>query len=250
MKVAVRLAIDRLRRRRETPYDGPWLPSPVEVEEDARPSPSARYEMVESATFAFLLALEALSPTQRAVVVLRDVLDLSAAETATLLDESEVNVRALHHRARTRLAAYDRQRMRPSADIQQRAREVLEAFFGHVVSGDMNAALALLNDGVTLVNDAGGVYHAARNVVRGRDHVYRFYEGLVRKVGLPDDVQVHTFNGLPAVEMFYRSTTARYAPHLTLAAQLDSAGRIEVVYMVLAPRKLHHLAMRREFRRT
>ncbi len=254
MTVAVRLAIDRLRRRRETSYDGPWLPSPVEVDESAalgdaqQDAPSVRYELVESATFAFLLALEALSPTQRAVLVLRDVSGLSAAETALVLEESEDNVRALHHRARSKLATYDEACVRPTAAVQQQAREMLETLFQHLVSGDTQAALGLLADGARLVNDAGGVYHAARKVIVGPDRIVRFYLGLLRKLGLPDELRIRTFNGLPAVEMFYRRlnareghSNARYAPHLVTGVMLSRDGRVETVYSVLAPRKLGHL---------
>jgi RNA polymerase sigma-70 factor (ECF subfamily) len=241
MKVAVRLAIDRLRRRKETPYDGPWLPSPVEQEEPEK-APTARYELVESATFAFLLALEALTPEQRAVVVLRDVMDLSVAEAAQVLDASEANVRTLHHRARGRLAAYDVDRVRPTPAVRERAQKVLETFFGHIVSGDTAAAMALLADGATLVNDAGGVYHAARNVVRGADPIVRFYLGLLKKVGVPDDVRFRVLNGLPAVEMVYSRTVSRYAPRVVLSVELDPQGCISAIYMVLAPRKLERVS--------
>jgi RNA polymerase sigma-70 factor (ECF subfamily) len=295
MKVAVRLAIDRLRRRRETPYDGPWLPSPIEVDgaavggtsqtpnvdgaavggtsqtpnvdgaavggtsqtpnvdgaaasdasvldfEDGSQT-SARYERVESATFAFLLALEALSPMQRGALVLRDVLDLSASETAEMLDTTEANVRALHHRARVKLEAYDKARLRPTAAVRQRARDVLEALFGHLVSGDTKGALALLADGARLVNDAGGVYHAARKIIRGPERIVRFYLGLLKKLGMPDKLEVRILNGMPAVEMFYGHASGRYAPHLVNGVILDSSGRVTTVYGVLAPRKLTHLA--------
>ena len=243
LRVAVRLSIDRLRRRRETPYDGPWLPSPVESE-DAQLAPNARYELVESATIAFLLALEALTPSQRGALVLRDVLDLSAAETALVLEESEENVRALHHRARAKLATYDRDRARPDAALRARAREVLEALFGHLVAGDTKAALGLLADGARLVNDAGGVYHAARRIVRGPDRNVRFYLGLLKKLGLPDELRVRTLNGLPALEMFYAGELARYAPHVVTGIVLDGRGHVETVYSVLAPRKLVHLGPR------
>jgi RNA polymerase sigma-70 factor (ECF subfamily) len=239
MKVAVRLAIDRLRRRRETPYDGPWLPSPVEIDEELM-TPSARYEIVESATFAFLLALEALTPAQRAVVVLRDVLDMSAAEAATALGETEENVRALHHRARTKLAQYDASRVKPDAAAQKRARDVLEALFGHLAQGDTKSALGLLAESARLVNDAGGVYHAARKVVVGPDRIVRFYAGLLRKLGMPSDFRVRMLNGMPAVEMFY-PTIGRYAPHLVTGITLDRAGRVETIYTVLAPAKLNAL---------
>lgn len=242
MKVAVRLSIDRLRRRRETPYDGPWLPSPLDVEENATiASPSARYELVESATFAFLLALEALTPPQRAVVVLRDVLEMSAAEAARTLDETEENVRALHHRARTKLAGYDRARIRPDAAARNRARAVLEALFTHLTMGDTKAALGLLAESARLVNDAGGVFHAARRIVLGPDRIVRFYAGLLRKLGMPSEVRLRSLNGYAAIEMFYPRVEGRYAPHLVTGLVLDASGRADTIYSVLAPRKLTHL---------
>jgi RNA polymerase sigma-70 factor (ECF subfamily) len=82
VRVAVNLGRDVLRRRR-LGYTGPWLPSPVEEEppahepSDGGRSPEARYELLQSASVAFLLILEALSPMQRAVLLLRDVFDYS-----------------------------------------------------------------------------------------------------------------------------------------------------------------------------
>ena len=70
---------------------------------------------------------------------------------------------------------------------------MLEALFGHLVAGDTKAALALLADGARLVNDAGGVFHAARKIVRGPDRIVRFYLGLLKKLGLPDELRVRTF---------------------------------------------------------
>ncbi len=244
-KVATRLSIDRLRRRRATAYPGPWLPSPVDLDAipvlAAAPDDATRYEQVESATFAFLLALEALTPAQRAVLVLRDVLDLSAAETAAATGESEENVRTLHRRARVKLEAYDRERLRPDAALRARAQSVLEALFGHLVSGDTSAALALLADGVRLVNDGGGEFRTARKVVRGPDHVIRFFTGLLRKVGAPDRLQLRTLNGLPAFELGYDHVEPGYAPRLVVGVLLDGHGRAATLYSVLATRKLVHL---------
>jgi RNA polymerase sigma-70 factor (ECF subfamily) len=96
VRVALNLSRDLLRMRKRRGYAGEWLPAPVPTEnfEDppsydppasAEDSPSARYEMLESISFAFLLALEALTPTARAVLLLRDVFDYSTNETAEAL---------------------------------------------------------------------------------------------------------------------------------------------------------------------
>src|SRR5215510_13806324 len=93
VKVAINLSRDQLRRRRRREYFEPWLPSPVLTDDENLPSqldqssssetsPVTRYDLMESITMAFLLALEALTPAQRAVLLLRDVFDYSTIETA------------------------------------------------------------------------------------------------------------------------------------------------------------------------
>jgi hypothetical protein len=86
------------------------------------------------------------------------------------------------------------------------------------------------------------VYHAARNVVRGAGPIVRFYLGLLKKVGVPDDVRFRVLNGLPAVEMVYSRTVSRYAPRVVLSVELDPQGCISAIYMVLAPRKLERVS--------
>jgi RNA polymerase sigma factor (sigma-70 family) len=117
-RVAVNLGRDLLRRRRRRRYDGPWLPAPVPTDAaglsgepaDPAPGPDARYDRLESVTFAFLLALEALSPAQRAVLLLRDVFDYSVREAAEALLMSEANVKTTHLRARRVMESYDARR--------------------------------------------------------------------------------------------------------------------------------------------
>src|SRR5215510_10237455 len=121
VKVAVNLSRDQLRRRRRREYFGPWLPAPVitegesPLEFDQAPtqetSPVAHYDLLESVTLAFLLALEALTPAQRAVLLLRDAFDYSTSETAKALDMTESNVKVTLHRARQIMAAYDKHRV-------------------------------------------------------------------------------------------------------------------------------------------
>src|SRR6185295_7860981 len=98
VKVAMNLSRDQLRRRRRREYVGPWLPSPVPTDGESRSqldhqsateaSPGTHYDLMESVTMAFLLALEALTPAQRAVLLLRDVFDFSTTETAEALEMS------------------------------------------------------------------------------------------------------------------------------------------------------------------
>ncbi|MCI0619071.1 hypothetical protein L0244_39375 [bacterium] len=107
------LSIDKLRQRKRRQETPAWLPSPVPdeyLELTDLSLPSACYDFNESLSFAFLLAMEALSPSQRVILVLRDVLDLSVQETADLLEISQINVKVTLHRARKIMQAYDKSR--------------------------------------------------------------------------------------------------------------------------------------------
>ncbi|MDH5676783.1 MAG: sigma-70 family RNA polymerase sigma factor [Myxococcales bacterium] len=127
IRVAMNASRDHLRKRRRRGYDGPWLPSPIEIQPGdnsslGAESPEARYGRLESISFAFLRAAEALSPSQRAVLLLRDVLDLSVRETADALEMGEANVKTTHHRARSAMRDYDETRRMPSEASRRAAR--------------------------------------------------------------------------------------------------------------------------------
>lgn len=238
VRVASRLAIDVLRRRRRQSYIGPWLPSPVLDCEPAQAG--ARYEARESLTFAFLLALEALPPTQRAVVVLRDVLDLDVRETAQALSMRESNVKVTHLRARRRLQDYDQQRIDTSAAAQARVQDALMRLLAAIAQQDVQAVAALLSDQVVMYNDAGGQYLSARKPVRGRKSVSLFLVKVPRLGGsiayLP---QLRPLAGLPALfAQAAEAPRAGIAQRFVLGIELDASGRIAALYNVLADRKL------------
>jgi RNA polymerase sigma-70 factor (ECF subfamily) len=246
-RVATNLAIDALRRRRRRSYPGPWLPSPVETSEadlrdgraGDRSDPEARYGLAESVTFAFLLALEALGPRQRAVLLLRDVLGCSAQETADLIGASIGNVRVLHLRARRALEQYDKSRCVPTPALLAQHRGVLDRFLGCLLSQDARGLEALLADSVHTVTDAAGEYTALASPLAGRARVARFYLAAAlhrRESGTRTEVRL--VNGLPAALITLERPVRRQAPRTLLRCELDGDGRVRVVHAVLAPRKL------------
>jgi len=263
VRVATNLGRDLLRRRRRTPYAGPWLPAPIDTGDAATPDdaggalasgPDAsapairdaeqRYDLLESASFAFLLALEALSPLQRTVLLLRDVFDHSVRETAAALSLTETNVKVLHHRARRTMAAYDRARAAPTRARQEAARLALGRFLEALAAGDEAAIRALLADDVQALSDAGGEFHAARVPVVGAEKVARFLLRLGTRRGAGARVEPRTLNGLPALVVDMPEGLAGEAPRTVLACDVDADGRIKRVYSVLATRKLTALASR------
>src|SRR5512144_2022625 len=156
VRVAINLSRDLLRRRKRQPYVGPWLPSPVPTDEVSpasyeppapnEDSPVARYDLKESISFAFLLALEALSPTQRAVLLLRDVIDYSTSDTAEALDMSEANVKVVLLRARRKMKEYDKNRTALNPARLEATRRALDQFLLYLAARDANGLERLLTE--------------------------------------------------------------------------------------------------------
>jgi RNA polymerase sigma factor (sigma-70 family) len=241
VRVATNASRDVLRRRKTQGYVGEWLPAPVEDDAlgDEQLTPDARYGQAESVSLAFLVALEALSPTQRALVVLRDVLGYSVAEAAEVLSLSEANVKTTHHRARAALEGYEAERTRPRIPIEQ-ARAAMMRFMVMVQSGEVERIASLLAEDVRAVNDGGGEFLAALNPIVSRQHVARFFLGTSKGAEIVD-FQLKVYNGLPAVYLVLKPLRPRVAVHSVHLLDLDAAGELRAVYSVLATRKLAHL---------
>ena len=168
VRVTTRLAIDRLRRakaRRES-YVGPWLPEPILTSRDV----AEDVALAESVSMAMLVVLETLSPLERAVFVLREAFGMPYAEIADVLGRTEEAVRQLAHRARDHV---QERRSRFDADESEQ-RRVTERFLEATSTGDLEALMAVLSPGVTLVADGGGRALAPRRPVRGAEKVARF----------------------------------------------------------------------------
>jgi RNA polymerase sigma-70 factor (ECF subfamily) len=242
-RVAVNVARDLLRTRKRRGYTGPWLPSPVASDEESvaeatDEGPEGRYGLLESASFAFLLALEKLTPMQRAVLVLRDVLDYSVRETADAVGSSEGAVKGAHLRARRAMADYDGTRTAVGADAHPSHLAMLQRFLAAVGAGDAAAVEALLADDVVVLSDGGGEFKAALRPVHGPAKVAAFVLGVSRKRGAPAGLVLGVYNGLPSVVVDAGPNASRWAPTIFTQCPLDASGRIRAVYIVLATRKL------------
>jgi RNA polymerase sigma-70 factor (ECF subfamily) len=256
VRVAINLAHDALRRRRRQPYAGPWLPSPIETDDeppahepvvtgtDGRPlTTEGRYDLMESVSFGFLVALEALTPRQRAVLLLRDVFDYAVEETATALGMSASNVKTTHHRARAVMAAYDRTRVVPGAGRTSATQEMLGRFLVAVRDGQPRDVEALLASDVRALNDGGGEFIAARTPVVGRNKVARFYHKITRLGGSASArVRLTMLNGLPGLVVDSPDAPAGIARRFVVMLELDAAGYVRRIYNVLATPKLAALA--------
>jgi RNA polymerase sigma-70 factor, ECF subfamily len=251
VKVALNLSRDVLRRRKRREYVGPWLPSPIDTtDEQAPPSHEPvvdgrtleeRYDLLESVSMAFLVALERLTPRQRAVLLLRDVFDYSVKETADALDLSEPNVKTTHHRARLAMASYDAERRVPTADVQDASRRALFQFLERLQANDVAGVEALLAEDAKTTTDGGGEFRSALRTILGRDKVARFFLA-VANVGEGKTARLVTLNGLPAVVVDVAIAPPRVAPRSVLQVDVDADGRIRHVYVVSATPKLEGIS--------
>lgn len=206
--------------------------------DDARPD--ARYSLLESCRYAFLVALEALPPAQRGVLLLRDVFEYTSAEAADALGVSPGNARQILHRARAAMSAYDASRAL-SGDAKSHTHALLARFMAAVAHGDVRAIEALLADDAVGFADGGGRYFAARIPIHGRTKLARVTARLGRLYPEPPEVRVVELNGLPACVGRCAHPPVGYAPAFAWLLTPDSEGHIAATYSVLVPRKVERL---------
>ncbi|MFT3835806.1 MAG: sigma-70 family RNA polymerase sigma factor [Myxococcaceae bacterium] len=240
-RVAMNLSRDRLKRRKQEGYVGPYLPAALpDLEEAGDPSdsPEARYGHLESLSFAFLLALESLPSNQRAVLLLRDVAGLSVEKTAQALELTESNVKVSLMRARESMESYHSRRFAPTRKNQRLAREALERFFGLIAQGEWDEVRSMLSKGVRGLNDGGGQYFAARKVLVGPDRNLLFLKRLMEIRGMPDDLEIIESNGFAAVKFVFKQRHPMEPGNALNGLVLGPDGKIDVIYSLAADRKV------------
>ncbi len=229
VRITTRQALNRLRvlQRRKEAYGGPWLPEPLLTAPDV----AEDVELAESVSMALMLVLETLSPTERAVFVLREVFDVSYDEIAAAVDRTPAAVRQIAHRARQHVGA---RRPRETVSAAE-TRAALESFRRAVETSDLQGLLDVLAPDVVLLSDGGGVKQAALRPVVGADKVGRFIVGGIGRTREAVTSDYTVVNGNPGLI-------------LRLDGELDGImalrvedGRITGLYFVRNPEKLTHV---------
>jgi len=173
----------------------------------------------ESLSFAFLLMLENLSPLERAVFVLREVIDYDYAEIARTVDKSEANCRQVFHRARQRLADIQ-SRFESSSELTE---QVTEQFMRATTSGDVQELLRLLAADAVSIGDGGGKAAAGLRQIHSRESVSRGFVGNLRK-SPPDRQWIEEVNGQPAI-----AASRGGQPYGVVLLEVR-AGQVQVLY--------------------
>jgi RNA polymerase sigma-70 factor (ECF subfamily) len=228
VRIVTRQALNRLRtlaRRREE-YVGEWLPEPVLTSPDV----AEDVEFAESVSIAMLTVLETLTPTERAVFVLREVFDLPYDEIAEAVGKGTATVRQVAHRAREHVAA---RRPRMQVDRTEQA-QVVARFMTAVTTGDVQGLMDVLAPDVVLVADGGGVAQAVRRPVEGANRVAA-YLSVFPRVAAESEIGTIWLNGAPAA----RIDIPRFGT--TVVSVAVENGRITRIYAMRNPSKLTRL---------
>ncbi|MCP2314862.1 RNA polymerase sigma-70 factor, ECF subfamily [Nocardia amikacinitolerans] len=229
VRITTRQALIRLRTlgRRKESYVGPWLPEPLLTAPDV----AEDVELADSVSMAMLLVLETLTPTERAVFVLREVFDVGYDEIAAAVDKSKAAVRQIAHRAREHVAA-----RRPRGVVSPaETRGALEAFQRAIETGDLQSLVDILAPDVVLLGDGGGVVRAVQRPVVGAHRVARLLGGGLGRLDAAVSVEQVQVNGWPAL-------IVRFDDELdsVVAMRIDD-GLVTGLYVVRNPEKLSHV---------
>lgn len=227
VRTITRLCLDHLksaRVRRET-YVGNWLPEPIfDPSED---------EADSDITLTLMMALERLSPLERAAFLLHDVFGQDFKQIAEAIGRDAATCRQLASRARTHV-----QKAKPRFPVSgEQGETIAKAFFNASRTGDMQALQSLLADDVILYADGGGIRLSVINPIKTMEHVCRFLEGVSSRAGykLPPLLRQGFIDGLPGFATIESDGIAQ-----TTALEIEN-GKIKTIYVMRNPEKLGHL---------
>ncbi len=228
-RIVTRLCLDVMKsaRMQRERYVGSWLPEPL-VETAPEPDP-------DDLTLTLMLALERLSPLERAAFLLHDVFAVPLDEVATTLEREPAAVRQLAVRARQHVQA-----ARPRYPVApEEGTRMARAFFAASHSGDTTALRDLLAENVVLRADGGGKVLAFLNPILGAERVLRLFARLSAKtaISLGNPMQLMWIDGLPGFASIERGAILQ-----TTALEIVD-GRISAIYITRNPDKLRHLAL-------
>jgi RNA polymerase sigma-70 factor (ECF subfamily) len=239
-RLVTNLCLDKLRSaatRREQ-YVGVWLPEPLLEDEEIfgwMPSPEKQAEFAQDVSVGFMLALERLSPLERAAFLLHDVFDLDYDEIARHLDRSEAACRQLISRARRNIKADYARR-----EVAQEERDRLtEAFMHAVRSRDVTALAHLLTEDAVLLADGGGKASAVPRPLHGKVLIARTFIGFA---SIPSSggwrLVPATVNGLPGCLVFDDLAGGQLVQTIALAPSAREPGHVGALYVQRNPDKL------------
>jgi RNA polymerase sigma-70 factor (ECF subfamily) len=226
--VVTRLCLDHLKSARvnRESYVGPWLPEPLVT--GPHSGPEAEKELADTLSYAFMMLLERLNPTERAVYILREAFDFKHEEIAEVLGKKAAYSRQVSRRAKANLGQHEKRFECTDEDQNRLFGRFIEASGG----GDLNLLFNMLADDIVLYSDGGGKVLAALRPLRGKERVIQFLNRALPRQESGSEVQLCRANGQPAIRLnvhgeVYGIVTLHFVE-----------GKVEQIFIVRNPDKL------------
>jgi RNA polymerase sigma-70 factor (TIGR02957 family) len=245
-KIVTNRCIDKLRsasKKREV-YVGPWLPEPLMTSEDNQTAPDLYYSQKESLSTAYLLLLQQLSWVERAVFLLREVLQYEYDEIAEIVGKSSPNCRQIFRRAKSAISSLpereddpkDQPKDQPKQPVLEQTSAVVELFVQALVTGNIGQLLNIVKADAVLYSDGGGKVNAAIRPIMRAERIALFFSGVLSKVSKGYSYSLRTVNGQTGIIAYNDGQP------LNVTSFHVEDGQIAAVYIVVNPDKLKHVS--------
>jgi RNA polymerase sigma-70 factor, ECF subfamily len=234
-KMVTNACLDYLKsaRKKREVYIGPWLPEPLLFQENDPYSEVVKGELV---SFAALLLFERLKPIERAVFILREVLEYDYQAIAEIVGRTEITCRKIYSRVKKKLPTLESEEILSEGE---RKEEIIGSFLAAVFEGDVKQLENLLSHDVTLYSDGGGKVYAAIKPIHSREFVLRFIYSLTKQLDpsgkVTAQVGITNVNGQTGVVAVGVDNVKSVISFRVLN------DRIQEIYVVRNPEKLKHI---------
>lgn len=234
--ITTRLCINKMQsaQAQREEYVGNWLPEPITSDYQAPSNnPSEKVAQLDSISMAFLVLLEQLSASERAVFILREIFDYDYNEIATIVEKSEDACRKLFSRAKKHLSDN-----RPRFESNPKKHQTMLMRFLHAINeGNLESLVTLLAEDAVLIGDGGNKRGAATRPVYGNENIAKFFVGIRRfytELGL--EAVIKTINGLPGLVLYDGKMV-----YAVLTLDIEN-GKVKQIHLVGNDDKLGHIS--------
>lgn len=228
-KIMTNRCLDVLKsaRIRREQYVGPWNPEPLLLEKSLELDPSEVLLQKEGLSIAYLRMMEHLTPDERAVLLLKEVLEFPYLEIANIIEKTEQNCRKIYSRAKQKISNVENESLH-----YEKNKSLIHQFILAFQTQNTDALLELISTNVTLYSDGGGIVKAAIRPIESLSNVIAFLSGIVKKAPEGFYFEVKNVNGQPGI-VFYLNDKI----HSILSFYIQQ-DKINEIYIVLNPNKL------------
>lgn len=228
-KMMTNLCLDLLKsaRHKRESYVGPWNPEPLMYEKILAFDPSEIIIQKEGLSIAYLRMMEHLTPDERAILLLREVLDFPYSEIATIIEKKEENCRKIFSRAKQTIILAKGESLN-----YEKNKSIISRFIQAFQAQNMDDLLELVSGNVTLYSDGGGKVHAAVRPVISVPNVLALLYGVIKKA--PEDFyfEVKNVNCQPAI-IIYMNGKLQSILSFNIREE-----KINEIYITMNPEKL------------